>query len=335
MELNPKICICGGGSLGTVSAGVISSMGLEVSLLTGHPEKWKRHIRVVDQEGKTFEGDLDKISSEPERLIPRADIVLLCLPGYLIENMLREIRPFLKPGTAVGSIVGSTGFFFMAHEILPPSTPLFAFQRVPFIARVGEYGAQANLLGYKPALNVALENFKNPGTFVSLLSRLFLTPVSPLQNFYEASLTNSNPILHTGRLYSLWRNYDGRPVKSPALFYSDWTDEASEILIRMDEEFMRLLRALGIREGVIPSLLDYYESVDASSLTAKLRSIRAFSNIPAPMRETPQGWVPDFDSRYFREDFPYGLRIIRDLAHENGIDTPVIDKVYNWGASKL
>jgi hypothetical protein len=53
------------------------------------------------------------------------------------------------------------------------------------------------------------------------------------------------------------------------------------------------------------------------------------------MIQTPDGWVADFNSRYFTEDFPFGLRYIRDLAHEHGIEAPNIDMVYNWGISKI
>ena len=51
------------------------------------------------------------------------------------------------------------------------------------------------------------------------------------------------------------------------------------------------------------------------------------------MKQSPAGWVPDFGSRYFTEDFPFGLRFIRDLAHTHRVSTPTIDRVYEWGLS--
>lgn len=51
------------------------------------------------------------------------------------------------------------------------------------------------------------------------------------------------------------------------------------------------------------------------------------------MRLVSDGWVPDFRSRYFREDFPYGLFFIYNLMLELEIECPVIAKVYNWGNS--
>ena len=53
------------------------------------------------------------------------------------------------------------------------------------------------------------------------------------------------------------------------------------------------------------------------------------------MIQTEEGWIPDFKSRYFTEDFPYGLKYIWQLARDHDIPTPVIDEVYQWGISRL
>ena len=84
-------------------------------------------------------------------------------------------------------------------------------------------------------------------------------------------------------------------------------------------------------EGAIPTLLDYYESYDASSLTQKIRSIPAFQTITSPMKEVNGGWIPDFSSRYFTEDFPFGLRFVVDLMLVHGISSSIVDAVYQWG----
>ena len=58
-------------------------------------------------------------------------------------------------------------------------------------------------------------------------------------------------------------------------------------------------------------------------------------NITSPMIQVPGGWKADFGSRYFTEDFPFGLRWIKELAQKNNIETPVIDKVYDWGMNLI
>lgn len=331
-----KICICGGGALGTVCAGVFSSLNnIEVNILTKHPERWTRVIKINDINGKAFEGELSIISNNPATSIRGCDIILLCLPGHLIKETLIKIKPYLNNKTIVGSIVSNTGFFFQAHTILHKDAKLFGFQRVPFIARIIEYGHEAALLGYKTSLNVAVENIENIDCFREIIEKLFLTPINILNNFYEACLTNSNPILHTGRLYRMWHDWDGEAIPECSFFYKEWDDESSQIVLAMDREFMELLSYLPVDKRQIPTLLEYYESYDTVSLTKKISSIPAFQCILSPMRQTKDGWIPDFESRYFIEDFLHGLFYIRNLALQHDVQTPTIDEIYNWGINSI
>lgn len=330
-----SVCICGGGSLGTVCAGIFASLGIKVNILTNHPDKWERHIKVYDPNGICFNGDLNLISDNPEECVSISDVILLCLPGFLIEESLHKIQPYLRNNTIVGSIVSSTGFFFFAKKILSNHIPIFGFQRVPFIARLKEYGHTGDLLGYKPEIKVAIENTNDKERIRKILQTIFKTNTTLLASYYEAALTNSNPILHTGRLYTMFRDFDGNPYPNLKYFYEEWDDEASQCLIEMDSEFLKLIKTLDLREGAVMPLLEYYESYDASSLTEKIKSIPAFKGISAPMIKTAEGWIPDFKSRYFTEDFPFGLRFIKNLCEQYSIDTPKINEVYKWGMGHI
>ena len=153
-----RVCICGGGNLGHVVAGFLAAQdNCEVNLLTRQPERWQRQLEITTPEGEVLKGRLPTVSSEPAEVVRGADIVLLCLPGVSIASVLRQIAPALSPQTTVGSIVSSTGFFEEALHILPEGTPLFGFQRVPFISRMEEYGHSAHLLGRRPLMRIGME----------------------------------------------------------------------------------------------------------------------------------------------------------------------------------
>ena len=257
---------------------------------------------------------------------------MLCLPGYAIRETLLQIREYLRPDAAVGSVVSSTGFFFEAMELLPSSQTLFGFQRVPFISRIVDYGHKARLMGYKESLNLAVEHSDQPESLSHVLADMLQTPIHLLGSYYEASLSNSNPLLHPSRLYSLWKDWhEGVTYDHIPLFYEEWTEEAARLYIEMDNELQALLEQLPVRKCSIATVLDYYESTDATSLARKLQSIEAFKGILSPMKETEDGYVPDFHSRYFTEDFPYGLAIVHRLTHERGVPSPTIDMIYDWG----
>jgi opine dehydrogenase len=331
------ICVCGGGNLGHVVTGFLAAEGgNEVRLLTRRPQQWCNQITIDTPDGKQLVGNVALITDDAKAATADADIILLCVPGFSIHDELCRIRPYVTPKSCVGSIVSSTGFFFEAMKLLPEEVTLFGFQRVPFIARTTVYGHSAQLLGYKPSLNVAIEHGEDKERLRKVLQQLFHTPVNLLGSYYEASLTNSNPLLHPSRLFTLWHDWhQGIVYENQCQFYSDWTDEASDVYIGLDREFQHLLSLLPVTPGSIPTVLDYYESHDSPSLTRKLRSIEAFKGILAPMKQVEGGFVPDFGSRYFKEDFPFGLDIVRRLAVEKHLSTPIIDDVCQWGRAVM
>lgn len=330
-----RICICGGGNLGHVCAGFLANRGHQVSILTTKPERWSQILEIVAPDG-SFEGKLAQVSSQPREVIPQAEIVLVCLPGFAIHDELTKIKPHLSKNCLVGTVVSSTGFFFEAFEVLPTDIALFGFQRVPFISRIIEYGQKAELKGYKESLHVAIEQTEDKESVRVMLEQLFEKPVTLADTFYEVSLSNSNPILHPSRLYTMWKNWQPGIIypRNPQ-FYAEWTLEASTLLLQMDDEFQSLLKKLGLKEGCIPPILDYYESTDADSLTQKLRSIKAFQNISSPMKAVEGGFIPDFSSRYFTEDFPYGMRFIVETAQKHNVSIPTTENIYQWGLSKI
>lgn len=332
-----RICICGGGNTGHVMAGYLASQGsCEVHLLTRHPEMWAHELTIHTPDGTDIHGRIGRISANATEVVGSADMVLLCLPGYSIGSVLTQVAPALRPGVAVGSVVSCTGFFDEAQQRLPSDTPLFGFQRVPFVSRLETYGHSAHLLGTRPLMRIGTKNVADKDSFGRQLSALFRIPTEVLSSHYEASISNSNPILHPARLYSMWKDWKpGTVYARNSAFYAEWTDKASALYIAMDRELHELIKALPVSDNCLPTVLDYYESHDASSLTRKLRSIAAFRSIMSPMRQTAEGFVPDTTSRYFSEDFPYGLDIIRRLAAAHHIPTPTMDMIAQWGRTMI
>lgn len=332
-----NVCIVGGGSLGHVIAGWMSHRGLNVSILTRRPDEWGKNI-IINTPNGDFNAHLNKISSDPRDVIPDSEVVLFTVPGYANQNELELIKPYLSDNTYVGGVFCSSGFFFEALKIIPNNIKLWGFQRVPFISRTVKYGKEANLLGFKQCLNIAVERTTNEEkeSFRSWIQDIFETKTILNSNYLEVSITNSNPLLHTSRLYTLFSEWDNeRRINDNILFYEDWDEESADLLIKMDKELFQLIEHLPVNKTFLSPILDYYESHDAISLKNKLSSIESFKGIKAPMKHDDRGWYPDFNSRYFTEDFGYSLRFIWQLAKEYSIDTPYIDMVYKWGQNKI
>ncbi len=332
MEIK-NICICGGGGQCHALAPWFSLKGFNVTVLTRRPQKWEHDISLYYLNEAPKKAHIMAITDSPKEAVSDADLVLVTVPGYLNREELLKIKPYLKKDVYVGGVFSSNGFFFDALELLDDTTPIWGFQRVPYIGKVWEYGHSANITGIKTCHHIAMEHAseEQKNTLQKCLEHTLGQPVIMHQNYLEVALSNSNPLLHPARLYSLLGKWDFKsPIKNNPLFYEEWTDDASEYLIELDNELHNLIQRLPIAKDCLPSILKYYECSNPSALTRKLSSIEAFKGIRSPYIKTEEGWIPDKDSRYFSEDFNYGLNKYRELAHKNGVEVPLMDEIYHW-----
>lgn len=333
MNRESKICICGGGSQGHISAGVIGSrIKSGVNILTRRPVKWDNDFVTIDLVGNEYVAKLDKISANPKDVIPESDMVIISLPGFAIREELENIKPYLTEGTIVGSLFGGSGFFLQAFDILGKDTPLFALQRVPFTGRVREYGHSATLKGYKPYLKVATYNITNPQTIAKRLEEWYKTPVYNLGHWLEATLSNSNPLLHPCRMMVMFKDWTSakRYDRIPYMYNTDWDDESSECWVACDNELREIMNKLPMDTNEVPSILDYYGCSDIQALTKKMQSIEPFKTVTAHMILDENGYKVDSNVRYFTEDIPYGLILIKSFAEFTNTLTPRIDDVIYW-----
>ncbi|MDR1403352.1 MAG: NAD/NADP octopine/nopaline dehydrogenase family protein [Tannerellaceae bacterium] len=330
-----SICICGGGSLGHVIAAVLSRKGYVVNLWTGHPGKWGREITVNDCNGQTLKGSLHTVSNRPEETAAVSDMILLCIPGFMIKQTLCAAKPYIRQGAPVGSVVCSNGFFWIARHILGDTARLFGFQRVPYICRTTDYGKCAMIKGYKSKLKISGDRNTPADHLAGMFSQVFETPVYALNHYLEATLTNSNPLLHPARIFGMLSRENADAFDKEFLFYEEWDDYSSEVLIRCDSEFQQIIEKLPVNREEIPGILHYYESADAASLTRKMRSITAFKGIKMSMTQQNGMYAVDYSNRYFTEDIPFGLLIIKSIAVAMKIETPCIDGVLLWMQNKM
>ena len=144
-----------------------------------------------------------------------------------------------------------------------------------------------------------------------------------------------------GRTWVLFEGADSRTTgmemlrrnKIPglALFYEEWDNETSELLMRCDEELQCICTKLTMFDlNDVKSLKIHYESDTPEELTDKIRSIKGFKGLKSPVKQIGDKYIPDFSSRYFTADFPYGLFILLQVGNMVNIDIPNMKEVYEW-----
>lgn len=337
-----KVCIVGGGHIGTTLLCYIKNTHPEyqVNLFTRRPERFASTIICNDWEQNLRYTILpDFISCDANVSAKDADIVFIALPHFAVEKAFRDIAPYVSEEAMIGVLPGGGGCEFFFKKYFNSNQTLFGFQRVPFTAKLQEYGKETNLKSWKP-FSVVGSLPSNRVENVCCMVEACGLKTKRASNYLEVALTPTNPILHTSRIYELFGEHDKDyiyPQKSK--FYVGWTDGASKTMLEMDEELHQLLKRItevtGLDTSAIRPLSEHYESPTVQTMTAKINGIATFQTVFAPMKEVDGGFIADLSSRMFTEDFPWGLAVIRSYFEIFKMKAPTMDKVLSWYASYM
>jgi len=328
-----RITIVGGGNIGTQFAVHCCEKGHTVIVYTSTPELYDGHLNIVDENGVvTHSGDILFATSDPSIAFCDAELVLVTLPSPMMKKIAEIAYNYSDKNTIIGVVPGNGGSECAFADCINRGNVFFGIERVPAIARLIVKGKTVKSTGYRRELHIAAIPNINAEKCANIISDIFEMPCRVIPNYLNLTLTPSNPILHTTRLYTLFTNYkEGITYDSVPLFYEEWDDASSRLLIQCDNEVQNICHTLSdFQLKYVKSLKEHYESPTAEAMTQKISSIPAFKGLKTPTIETPNGLIPDLRSRYFTADFSYGLTIIKQVANFAGVDTPNIDMVLSW-----
>jgi len=329
---NTKIAVIGGGNIGTQFACVTASKGFCVNLLSSAPELFDGTLEVVDEFENVTSGCLNLVSSDIGEVVDGCSVVFVTYPAYKLKDFADRLLPYVQSGMYICVLPGTGGAEFSFLECIKAGATLIGLQRVPSVARLEKYGKRVRCEGLRLKLNLASIPAGKTAEFSEFLTLLWGIPCNVLPNYLNVTLTPSNPIIHTTRLRTLFADYKSDTVyeRNP-LFYAEWTDEASALMLACDSELQETIKAIGGMDlHNVSSLKHHYDSETVEALTCKLRSIKSLHNLYSPMKKIEGGWIPDFESRYFAADFPYGLAILEEFADVVGIGAPNIKSTMAW-----
>jgi hypothetical protein len=333
-----KVCVVGGGNLGHFLTALLSKNGADVSLLTSRPSEWNSEITVHNTlDGSTFTGHLSSVSENGADVLSDADVILITVPSNALPETIKKHGAFFPSCSMVGIIPGTGGAEFVCSELVDKGCILFGSQRVPASTKTTHYGNTVDFLGKRKNLKLAALNKNDTENVCKIMGNLLEMECIPLPNYLSVTLTPSNPILHTARLYSLFKNYKKGTIYSEQYkFYKNWSDDSSQMLLGCNHELQQLCKSLTeIDLSHITDLRMHYEidsmpyETETEKMTHKMSTL-PFLKDSAPMTDVDGGYIPNLSSRYFSEDFSYGLCIIKDFCGICGITTPFIDEILKW-----
>lgn len=326
------IAVIGGGNIGTQFACACAARGYKVSVCSSRPECYDGILEMVDEKQHVTTGRVRNVTSSIPEAVEGCDIVFVTHPAFMLQETADAMLPCIREGMIICMLPGTGGAEFAFRECIRAGAVLMGLQRVPSVARLEIYGKRVRCEGLRQKLHLASIPREEAADFADFMSDLWGIPCGVLPNYLSVTLTPGNPILHTTRLRTLFADYEeGKVYPRNPLFYGEWSDASSTLLMACDSELQEMIRKMDRLDlSGVKSLRVHYESDTPEAMTRKLRSIRSLHNISSPMKQVEHGWIPDFSSRYFTADFPYGLAILEELADVLGCEAPSIHSTMDW-----
>lgn len=328
-----NITIVGGGNIGTQFAVHCAQKHHQVKIYTSKPERFCRHLVIVNEKNIVVqEGDIAAATDDDAEAFGDADLIFVTVPAFCMKDVENKIYPYVCKGTQIGLIPGTGGGEWAFRREIEKGAVIFGLQRVPSVARLVEYGKSVCATGYRNELHVAALPHIYTKEIAQMISELFDMPCIALPNYLNLTLTPSNPILHTTRLKTIFKNYYiGVTYDTLPLFYEDWNDESSTLLLNCDNELQNMCNVLSEFDlSYVKSLKCHYESETSQQLTAKIASIESLKGLKTPSVEINGKYIPDFNSRYFTADFTFGLGILVQIADLLGVTVPTMKETMEW-----
>ncbi len=363
-----RILICGTGAGAHVLAGILSTRaGVDVRVLTQNADKAQRwrdlmrsdRLTIMARKGAddrvAFSANPFTVTTDPGQAARGCDVIMFAVPAFLHWRYLIALAPYIGPGCVVVGLPGQNGFEFDVRAALRDRLSdcvVMNFESLPWICRIIEFGKAVGIFGTKGTLVGAVEGDLTRARIpdpVAYLQWLLGEPpaLSVSGHMLGITLRSPNAYSHPPIMFGRWKDWDGKPLDQPPLFYQGIDEETADLLGRVSDEVVATSRRIMTAypqvdlSRVIPmydwDIGCYGNDIrDKTNLMTALRTNSGYAGITHPMIETQDGgYLPDFTHRFLTEDVPFGLVVIRGIAEIAGAATPCIDTVLSWCQEKL
>lgn len=363
-----KVCIVSAGNAAHVLAAMWPHMGFETYLWSGFRDEAERMnkgleagpITATFAEGNPFEGDIQgkpvKVAKDPAEVIPQCDVIFAPLPSFAYESVFTDLKPHLRKGHYVCVTPGAGGADWIAHKVLGDELfndiTLFTLSPMPFNCRIEEWSRSVKVQVLKQRYDICAQPVSRMQECIDIASALMpKSECAGLGPVLAATLLPLNPVIHPARVYTLLTEHNqwepGKTLPENPFFYEAMTEADTANQIKINDDLDAIVAAANA-QGVelrVPDCYNYiaktyngikgdYPPVEKPTPAdlVKLWHGPMYKTFRCPMKqeEGSEGWVPDFENRYFTEDIPCGLCTFKGVAQLFATETPTIDKIILW-----
>lgn len=307
-----RVLVIGAGPGGVATAAGVAERGHPVTLASRSASRLgsiaaRGGVEIDDARGKRFV-PLERVTTDLPQAATEATIVLVAVPAYGQEDVIRGIASTLQRDVALVLMPGSLGSLAVRQALISngrdPRTDVILGETVslPYSGRFTEDGA----------LRVVLPSRLRAAAFPSVrnddLSRRLdgVLDLKSTANVLDPGLNNPNFLIHPAPMLLNYAEVERRQG-GLSIMNEGMTAGVLRCLDAMDNEKMAVCRELGLPGVSIDAI--YSEAGGDPSV---------YRSPGEPFRLRDRVWP-----RYVHEDVPYGSTLIASLAAHLGVDATI------------
>lgn len=323
-----KVCIVGGGNIGLYLSCELSE--LNPVLYCSKPESRNKEYECINVlEKKEKKVYLDKMTNNLSEAVKNKRLIIVTFPANVRIKFLDDLLKVIEKKTIICFITGFGGAELLANKFLEKDCIITGFQRSPYICRSEQN--KVYLLGKRKEVYLGSIPFDEVFLAKEVLSKTLNLNIKCVPNYLSVTFTPTNPIMHVPRLYQMYKKYEEGVFYKEEFFYEEWTDEASSIILKCEEEMNTFIKKLkNIDKKGMHSVFKYFGAETVKEYTQKMKEFPGFKGIKAPVKFEKKGYIPNFESRYFLEDIPYGLVLYKSFFKLSNFKSEEIDNLIKF-----
>ncbi len=332
-----KVSIIGAGNGGITAAADLTDRGFEVSLFgaTGFTDDLSAiekngGITLKDDKGERLV-PFSNVTSDIEAAISGADVIMLTVPGFAVENIAEQLAPVMTEEQVVlingAGAMGAVRFVNKARQLgIDKAFTIGETNSLTYGTRAFPEEARVEVSLYVKKVFLAAYPSSKTDEVLNVCSQLYDCFV-PAESSWHAALENGNPEVHPGPALL----NAGRIDYSEGEFWlykEGITNHTVKLLKAVERERMAIGKAFGYDlEDARESRANrgYFED-DGRTLKELFNTSAVYSNIKGPV---------SVNARYFTEDISSGLVLWSEMAKAAGVATPNIDAIITLGSTLL
>lgn len=225
-----------------------------VNILTRRPEIFSSGTIKCEtvNSSEVIEAPYNLASSDPAIAAEGCSIFIISAPVFAHEILLKQIRPFLKRGSIIGSVFGQGGYDLIARSVFGPlieqlDLTIFSLFNIPYTCFTTTPGKIVLLNARKKYIRLGCLPKSKLKRTCALAEDLWQVRTEEVPNLMEMALTPGNQLIHPGRTMGLHENGPIHLFSQPPRFYATMNQLSADNIQALSDDLQKIKKAVLLR----------------------------------------------------------------------------------------